>query len=422
MRDYRKVASGLILPTATAAMMGSALAAPAILQSPLIMTGYYANVLTRLIPDLFAGLEVVSRELVGMIPAVRMVAGAERAALGEDVVYPIAPAMAAVDNTPAMTVPEPPDRTIANNTMKITKSRVVPFGFVGEEQRGLNNGPGYVSLQAQMFAQALRTLTNEIEADLVLEAYQHASRAYGTPGTTPFAVNGDISPAAQLRKILADNGAPMSDLAMVVNTATGANLRSMYQLTKVNEAGSQLTLRQGSLLDISGFVITESGQAGTHTKGTGINYTSSAAGFPIGTTIIPLITGTGTVLPGDVITFAGDANKYVVAAGIAAPGSITIGGPGLRQALPAVATAMTIGDSYAINVGFSQSAMGMVARPPAIPEEGDLASETFLLTDVRSGMTFDVRIYLGYKKVRYEVGLAWGFKALQDRHIAVLQG
>lgn len=420
MRDYRKAASGLILPTATAAMMGSALAAPAILQSPLIMTGYYANVLTRLIPDLFAGLEVVSRELVGMIPAVRMVAGVERAALGEDVVYPIAPAMASVDNTPAMTVPEPPDRTIGNSTMKITKSKVVPFGFVGEEQRGLNNGPGYVSLQAQMFAQALRTLTNEIEADLVLEAYRNGSRAYGTPGTTPFAT--DITAAAQLRKILADNGAPLSDLAMVVNTSTGANLRALYQLTKVNEAGTQLTLRQGSLLDLSGFTVTESGQAGLHTKGTGAGYTSAATGFPIGTTLIPIITGTGTVLPGDVVTFAGDANKYVVKNSLAGPGTLEIGGPGLRVALPAVATAMTIGDSYAINIGFSQSAMGMVARPPAIPVEGDLASESFLLTDVRSGLTFDVRIYLGYKKVRYEVGLAWGFKALQDRHIAVLQG
>lgn len=412
------------LPRRNLLLVGTALAMPAILTAPLMLTGPGANVLTRLIPDLYAGLEVVSREVVGMIPAVALVAGVERAALNEDVVYPIAPQMGAVDNTPAMQVPETTDRTITNKTMRITKSRIVEFGFVGEEQRGLNNGPGYVSLQAQMFAQALRTLTNEIEADLVLEAYKNASRAIGTPGTTPFAT--DISAAAQLRKILIDNGSPLSDLAMVVNTATGANLRSLMQLTKVNEAGTQLTLRQGALLDLSGFTVQESGQMGTHTKGTAAGATTNAAGYAIGATVITLASaGTGTIVAGDVITFAGDANKYVVASGdadVSNGGTITIGGPGLRVAIGTAATAITVGNSYAINVGFSRSAMGMVARPPAIPVEGDLAVDSYLLTDPRSGVTFDVRVYQGYKKVRYEVGLAWGFKALVDRHIAILQG
>jgi len=75
---------------------------------------------------------------------------------------------------------------------------------------------------------------------------------------------------------------------------------------------------------------------------TAAGYTSAATGFAIGTTSIPLITGTGTVAAGDMITFAGDTNQYAVTTGIAAPGTIVIAAPGLKAALPAAATALSI--------------------------------------------------------------------------------
>lgn len=77
-------------------------------------------------------------------------------------------------------------------------------------------------------------------------------------------------------------------------------------------------------------------------KGTGTLYTTSALGFAQGTTVIPLITGSGTVLAGDTVLFAGDTNPYLVSVGIAAPGSITLAGTGLKQAIPTSATAVTI--------------------------------------------------------------------------------
>jgi len=402
-----------------AAALGT-LAMPAILSGPLMFTGPQANILTGLMPDLWAGLDVVSRELVGMIPSVTRSASMERAAMWQDVTFPIAPVMKTHDNTPAMSVPEPEDHEAGVGKVRITKSKNVNFGFVGEEQRAIDHGVGDLTLQAQFFAQGLRTLVNEVERDLFSAAYVAASRATGTAGVTPFATG--VGDAAQLRKILDDNGAPIFGRSMVVNTSSGANLRTNLQLTKVNEAGSSLTLRQGELLDLAGFSIKESGQAVDHIKGTGAGYTTSTAGFPVGTTAIPLITGTGTILPGDVITIAGDANKYVVAQGIAAPGTVIIGAPGLRQAIPAAATAVTVGASYSANIGFSQDAIILAARAPAMPKEGDLAVDSFLMTDPRSGLTFDVRVYLGFGKVRYQVGLAWGWGVPNPEHMALLLG
>jgi hypothetical protein len=398
--------------------------APAVLTFP----SGHANSLTALIPDIYAALDVVSRELQGFLPSAMRAPSVERAALGQSVKIPVSTVQQAVDIAPAMQVPEPPDNSFATGSMALTKARAVPFGFTGEEQRALGTGgPGYLSARGMIVAEALRALTNEMEADLAIEATANASRAYGTPGTTPF--SGDsLEDLAQVKKILDDNGAPRSMRSMVLNTSAAAKMITIKNLTRVNEAGSQMTLRQGELLDIFGFSVKDTAQSVFHVKGTGASATTSGAALPVGSTVIPLASaGTGNVLPGDTIQFAGDTNKYVVIptggdTDTSNGGTITIAAPGLRVAIPAVATAITIGASYASNVAFSAVARVIAKRPPAIPEEGDLAVDRMMITDPRSGISFEFAIYLGYKKVRYEVSLVWGVKAIKRQHIALLLG
>ena len=377
-----------------------------------------ANTLTNLIPDLYAALNVVSRELVGFIPAVGRNSGAERAAVGENVRIPIAPVGSMFDVTPAMATPEPADNVFTNTAIQITKSKGVSFGWVGEEQRGLNNGPGYQNLQVQQIAQAMRTLCNAVEADCAA-TYSAASRAYGTAGTAPFAAN--LGDPAQVRKILSDNGAPLSDLQMVIDTTAGASMRTLAQLTKANEANDATLLRQGVLLDVHGFAIRESGQvAPVSAVGTGANYVTSGA-LTVGQTVIPLITGTGTILAGDVITFNGDTNKYVVVDGITEPGSITIAAPGIRKAATS-GKAVSITAAFTPNLAFDRQAIQLVTRAPALPGEGDSALDSMMITDDRSGLTFEVRMYGGYRKIRYEIALAWGVKVIKPEHTAILLG
>lgn len=384
----------------------------------------YANTLTNLIPDLYAGLDVVSRELVGYIPSVARSAEMERAAVGEDVRYHIAGDANVSDITPAMTVPNPTDQTIGSGTLSITKARAAEFGVVGEEVRGLNNGPGFISVQADMFAQAVRAVTNEVETDLAVAAAAGASRATGTAGTAPFASG--VGDAAQLRKILDDNGAPRTGRSLIVNTTAGANLRTNLQLTKVNEAGTQMTLRDGELIDLSGISIKETGQAVEHTAGTGASATTDNAGYAVGATTITLASaGTGTILANDFVKFAGDPHWYQVVTGdadVSGGGTIVLAAPGLRQAIPAATTGITLAATYEANVGFSQNAIVLGARLPALPTEGDARIDEYMLTDPRSGLTFEVAIYAGYRKVRYEVALAWGVKVIKREHVALLFG
>ena len=383
------------------------------------------NTLTNLIPDLYAALDVVSRELVGMIPAVTVDASVNRAAVNESVRVPIAPAnTAGGDITPAMSIPAEADQTIGYSTIAITKARAFPFSWNGEEQRGLNNGPGYLGIRANQIAQAMRAAVNEVETDLcALHAVM--SRAAGAAGTTPFATNTAGLTAA--RQILADNGAPLSDASLVLNTTAGTNLRTLLNVNSARDESRMPITQQGVITRISDLNIRESAQVVTSTAGTGATVKTNTAGYAIGATTITLKStgGTGTVVAGDVITFAGDTNQYVVTSGdsdISNGGTITIADPGLRKAIAASETAITIVAAAARSMAFSRSAIVLATRLPERPAEGDLALDVMTVTDPRSGLSFEVAIYGGYRKIRYEIALAWGVKCIKPEHTALLLG
>lgn len=380
-----------------------------------------ANTLTALIPSLYESLDVISRELVGAIPCVARDSNVERAAVGQLVTSFVTPTATATNIAPGVTPPDDGDQNIGNVQLSITKARRVPFRWNGEQTLGLNNnGSGTANVRNAQMTQAIRTLVNEMEADVVAAARLGASRAYGTAGTTPFAST--LGDPAQVRKILDDNGAPKGDRCMVIDTTAGAAIRTLAQLTKANESGSVLTLREGELLDIHGFSLHESAAVGFNTKGTGASYTSNTAGYAVGATDITLIAGTGTVLAGDIVTFAGDTNKYVVAVGVAAPGVISLAAPGLRVALAASAVAMTIGASYTGNLAFSGSSIVLATRTPALPDGGDVAVDRQMITDPRSGISFEVAMYAQYRQMQYEVSAVWGVKGIKSAHGALLLG
>lgn len=390
-----------------------------------------ANTLTNLIPVMYEGLDMVARERVGAIHAVTRDTSLVKVAKGQSLVIPIAPAATAYDITPGVTAPNDGDQVFANTTLTIDKSKYVPIRWNGEEMRGLNNGgPGYRRLLADQFAQSIRTLTNLVETDIVDSARKHASRAAAsTPGTAPFGTSGDMSDAALLAQILDDNGAPESDRHLILGSKAVANLRGKQtMLLQLNTSGDRSLLRRGSLGEpIMGFELHNSAAVVNHTKGTGATVNTDATGYAIGATSIILKStgGTGTIKEGDVITFAGDTNRYVVTGGdtdISNGGTITIGKPGLRVAIAAAETVITIINSFQPTVALVKSAMALATRRPASPEGGDMADDVITIVDPLSGIGFEVSLYRQYRQIKYEVALAWGVGPVKEDFIAVYPG
>ncbi len=384
------------------------------------------NTITALLPDVYEALDVVSRELTGMIPAVTMNTGTSGATINQNIVVDIEPdAGAGVNITPAMVVPDPTGEVSGSTIIQITKSKAYEFGFNGEAELGLNTGPGYMSVKAQKIAQRIRRLVNDVETDLA-GLQSTFSRAFGTAGTTPFAASGDFTDATFVKKILLDNGAPEFDNHLVMNTTAGATM--MGKQASANIAGTDSIQRQGILLPLAGMDLRQSAQIAT----TGTNVITGAVTVTaleaIGQTTINLTTAAGASVSGvagDIITFAGDTNKYVLAASAAiaaaGAGNVVIAEPGLRTAL-AGTTAVSGVAVAARNMAFNRSALILVARPPARPVEGDLATDVQIVTDPRSGLTFEISMYKGYRKVRYEIALAWGFKNIKPAHTGLLLG
>ena len=175
-----------------------------------------ANTLTGLYPVMYNAMNVVSREMIGLISAVSRDATAEMAAANQTVRSPVVPTMAAATITPTNIAAAGTDQTITYVDISITNQRKVTFNLTGEEQRGL--GSANRTIAEQRFAQAFRTLANEIEEDLA-QLYVDAATAYGTAGTTPFNTGDDLTDMSQVLRMLDDRGAPKSDRHVVIDAS-----------------------------------------------------------------------------------------------------------------------------------------------------------------------------------------------------------
>ena len=379
------------------------------------------STLTNLIPDAYAALDVVSRELTGFIGSVTRDSTADRVAAGQTLRSVVAPVNSAGgDITPAMSIPADASQTIGNKSLTITNNRFFPFSWTNQQQYAADMGPGYLNIRQNQIAQAIRAAVNEIEASIAVAAKNGASRAFGaTAGTAP--VLGDFASA---KKILDDNGAAQSDRSVIFDTTAGVALRSTSSLYKVNEAGDQGLLRQGLLGSLYGFDLRESGNVQTTTKGAMTGALVNGA-LAIGATAIVFDTGTVNttgVVAGDIITIAGDTNKYVVASGsTSASGTITINEPGVRQA-QADNAAITVFGTSTRNIAMARSAIVLATRLPELPDGGDLALDRETITDPRTGLSMELAMYPGFRMATYHLSVCWGVTAFKPEHIAVIVG
>lgn len=377
-----------------------------------------ANTLTGLIPTIYEAMDIVAREMVGFIPAVFKNSTAERAAKDQTVRYPIVPAISLVAGSAAAYHADNGDATVSYADMTLSKDYYAPVRINGEETKGLGTGNVAGNIMRDRFAQAIRALVNQIEADIATD-YIYASRAVKTTGIELFDSTDKLRSLAQLRRILIDNGAQGQELQLVLGSSASALLRSMPELFKVNEAGSDDLLRRGAIAQLMGFDVHESAGILAHTNG---DYTDSVV-----TTLAlngTAITGTslGGNLKGDLLKIANDDNNvYVLNADASATAGV-INAPGSRVAHSAATDAITplIATSYIPNMAFAKNAIHLVTRAPAMPEGGDAADDSTMITDPISGLTFEVRQYKQVRQVSYDVCCVWGWKTVKSDFVAIL--
>lgn len=384
--------------------------------------------LTAVIPTLQQAANEIGRELVGFIPACYSDKQATRAGYNQSVNYPIVPTLAAAAVTPSNVSSTGDVMTVTAGTIVMNNLRKVSWNFSGEQLQVLATGdlPVKQDILSQIFKQAARTLVNEIEASLWAEAYKNASRAYGTAGTAPFGTAADFTDFSNIQRILNDNGAAIQDRHLVVGGAAMVNLQGKQSvLFKANEAGTDEMLRRGIVGEVMGLNIHNSFPIVPITPGTAASGTTDAAGYAVGSKTLTLASaGTGTLLPGDVVTFANDANNhYVVTSGdtdVSNGGTFTIGAPGIKVAMTTATKTITETAAFTPNVAFQRNALHLVMREPNPGDDG--ATDTVSVTDDFSGLVFQLARYGQYMQSSWELRVLYGVKAVNSEFISVLLG
>ena len=381
-----------------------------------------ANTLTNLIPVAYRALDIVSRELTGLISAVNVDAAADTIAKGQTIYSPVVPSGNAIgDITPAMTVTAANDITYGTKSLVIDNYKVSGFNWTAEEEFGINTGVRMENLMRDQLAQEFRKHINAMELALCTAAKNGASRAIGTAaGQAPI-----LADFAGAKKILDDNGAPSSDRSVILDTTAGVALRGIANLFKVNEAGDSNLLRNGVLGSLYGFDVRESAGIQPVTKGGMTGALINNGNIAVGSTVLTYDGGTVNTTgfaAGDIITIGTDPNKYVVEVGsTSATGTITIAAPGLIKAA-ADNAAITVFGTSSRNCAFSRNAIVLATRLPAIPPQGDMAIDRQVITDPRTGLSFELAMYPGYRMNTYHVSIAWGITVFKPEHLAIIIG
>jgi len=377
-----------------------------------------SNTLTGLIPVIYEAMDVIPRELIGAIGGVTMDPSADMAGLNQTIRSHVVPAASMVDVAPGVTNTNGSGATIGYADLQITKVKNSPILWSGEEQLLLKDQ--YSTIVRDQFAQAFRTLSNAIEADVVNAAAAGASRATGTAGTVPFGSSVGMDEFGAAYQVLDDNGAPVSDRSMILGTRAARAVKAIPNLFKANEAGSTDLLRNGNISSslVEGFALRTSGQIkGGASVGSGTSYVLNGA-HAVGATTINVHSGTGTILAGDVVTI--DSVNYIAASALSG-GSFTIASPGLTSS-GADGDAVTVNAKSVKNVFLQKAGFLLATRLPAMPLGGDSASDMTVVTDPVSGLSFQIALYRQYRQITIDVGIAWGTKVLRSDYVGVLMG
>ena len=119
---------------------------------------------------------------------------------------------------------------------------------------------------------------------------------------------------------------------------------------------------------------------------------------------------------GDIVAI--DGVKYIVGRNVASASDKLVLNGGLLAA--ANNSALTAFGDFTPNFAFDRNAIVLASRAPALPDGGDSADDAMTLTDPVTGLSFEVRVYRQYRRVKYEVAMAWGSAVVKPEHLVVL--
>jgi hypothetical protein len=338
-------------------------------------------------------------------------------AVGTTTVSPSNSLLAPTDLTPAV-VQISLDQWYQNN----------PIGLTDKELCEIDANEHFLPMQLQEAIKALATVVNQH----IMSKYKGTSRGvYGFisnpsngAGTIldPFGAGttdtSGVSAATGAKKVLNKQLCPRTDLRGVLNFDAEAAALDLSAFSDAEKIMSAVVKMEGEIGRKFGINWVADDDVPDHTVGTA--YAASPADVTVkaseavGSTAIGLVdVGSGTVVPGDIITIAGDSQTYVVCGSsaytldpsTAVEVSIL---PTLKVACSG-AEVVTIKNSHAVNMVFHRDAFAFATRPLLDNSQSySLGSKMLSMQDPITGLILRLEVSRQHKQTIWEFDILWG--------------
>jgi coat protein Gp5 len=381
--------------------------------------------LTQVIPQLLAQGLLALRQNSIMPLLVNRSYEALAGEKGSTIDVPIPSAIAVQDVTPANVPPSTAGVTPTSVPITLDQWKEAPFYMTDKDL--LESMNGTIPMQA---SEAIKALSNVVDS-YILAQY---TSFYGFRGEVstgamldPFS-DDTVKDITALRAILDNQLCPPDDRRIIANPnaeMAALNLRAFHD---AQFSGSAMGLLNGTIGQKFGFSWFKDQNVPNHTAGTcaakTVTETSNSA---IGVSVVTLkvSTTTGTLVVGDIISFAGSAQTYVVtaAATVDTVGVVVSIYPPLLSAVDGsgTAVAVTVQPSHAVNLGFHRDAIAFATRPlvDSAPGLGAMVSSA---VDPVSGLVLRLEVTREHKRTRYSYDILYGAKVIRPQLGARLGG
>jgi hypothetical protein len=330
---------------------------------------------------------------------------------GSTINVPLPPTIATNAVTAAATPPSTADTVLSTAPVALDQWVEAPFYMTDKDMLEVVNGAIPACAESAMSA-----LVDTIDAFILTKLSQGAGAATGTAGTSPFATTAlALTPG----KLLNDHRVSRQNRHVVMDAAAELNLLSLEAFSNSQFTGDVTAMIDGAFQGNRrvGSQWWLDQNVASHVKGTGASYQLAAA-VAVGDTTITVDTGSGTILPGDVITFAADTvNKYVVATALSG-GSLTINAPGIKVAV-ADNNVITVTANHVANVAFARESMVFASRPF---QASSAAIASRVMADPISGLSLRLEVNREHKRDRWSLDALYGGSVVRPEGVIKILG
>jgi len=306
----------------------------------------------------------------------------------------------------------PPVVTVVTPTkVAVTLSQWYEAPFAMDDKGLVQADNGIIPMQAK---EAIKGLANNIEDYLWTLLMAKVGNSTGTAGTTPFGTGLDDFLAAD--KILNDNLADTEDRFMIINTAAKASAMGLRAIQDASfRSGGPNSLMSGEIGNVLNARWLMSQRVPNQTAGTWTNVGTTTGTNAAGATTVNLTGGTGSILAGDLISFAGyPLESYVVVSATGtAPTTAVVVSPALVTAKSATEI-VTVRATHARNILIQKNCLAFAMAPLLDTIEVPGATMQAVAIDEVSGLSLRLEVSRQHRQTQWSFDALYGGAVIRE--------